>query len=273
MSDPNEPPLPLRAALELWCDPTLVEGVRARERELTEHEMSLVTERPRLVTTAELTQPAADQWMKAPPDCSRLMAAWRALEADLRDRLIREHFFLRGVMTRPTLATEAVPIPPAWAADAEFDFVSNSVSVNDTRFSGVMASRAAPEASLRAPVGSGGASLDPPARPDAPAPITMETVRSLTDDEVLTLLEDHARRVVENPDYPALDSGITKVSFMPLILRMMRARAASGELMPTLAGEAAALEKWIQQKAPSHQCPTAGAIENSLRDHYWQLKA
>jgi len=98
------------------------------------------------------------------------------------------------------------------------------------------------------------------------------TVRELSDEDVLFLLEEHARRVTESKSYPVLDPGITKVTFMPLILRKMQARAAAGELLSTLAAEAAMLENWIQEKAPSYQTPTAGTIENSLRQEYRRLK-
>jgi hypothetical protein len=78
---------------------------------------------------------------------------------------------------------------------------------------------------------------------------------------------------VEFDEFQALDPGITKVSFMPIILRKMRARAEAGAMFDTLSAEAAELERWIQDKAPSHQTPTAGAIENALRIEYKRLKA
>ena len=104
----------------------------------------------------------------------------------------------------------------------------------------------------------------------APAALRPEDLPNLSDEMVLALLEEHARRVVESPDAELFPPG--KISFMPLILRKMEARAAAGELLPELAGEAAWLAAWIKGKAPSHQTPTASTIENSLRSRYRPLK-
>ncbi|HEY8609857.1 MAG TPA: hypothetical protein VIL69_01040 [Roseomonas sp.] len=60
---------------------------------------------------------------------------------------------------------------------------------------------------------------------------------------------------------------------MPLIKRKMRHRAATGEMLPNLASEAAELAVWIGTKAVSHQVPTERAIENSLRQEYAVLRA
>ena len=98
------------------------------------------------------------------------------------------------------------------------------------------------------------------------SPLRPEDVPALSDDTILALLEEHARRVVEGPDAKFVAPG--KVSVMPLVKRKMEYRAGKGELLPDLAGEAAWLEAWIKESAPSHHTPTAGAIENSLRAVY-----
>lgn len=93
----------------------------------------------------------------------------------------------------------------------------------------------------------------------------------LDDETVLALLEENARRVAAKPDTQLFPPG--KISLMPLIRRRMEFRAGAGELLPSLAGEAAALKAWIASKVPSHQVPSAKAIENGLRSDYAALRA
>jgi hypothetical protein len=255
--------LRLREALMEWCDPILVEAVRAEERLHTAYEM-LSFRRGRLTSPEESRAARAREWHVDGNDFSKLIDAWKALERDLARRLEAGELFLTGVKLKPELTTEPQPIPGAWAADFAFDFPASVLMIRDMRFGSVTVSRNRPAAAAGPAVVAAGLSR---------AEITANNVRDLTDDEVLVLLEDHARRVVDNNEFKALDPGITKVSLMPLILRKMRARAAAGELMDSLAGEAAELETWVQEKAPSYQSPTAGAIANSLRNHYRRLTA
>jgi hypothetical protein len=262
-TDSQAGPLPLLEALVRWSEPRLVEAVRVQERRHTPHEMAQLTYLPRLCEEAELAKPPASGLMGGQTSSTPLRAAWEALERDFRARLVRGDFHLLGVQMYPHRSVEHVPIPGVWAADMKFDFCANSVRVGGPRYVAVKV--------VFGPAPAGG-QVATAGRVGSP-PITPKTVRDLSDEEVLLLLEEHARRVVEIAEYRALDPGITKVSFMPIILRQMRARAAAGKLLPTWTAEAAELAKWIQQKAPSHQVPTAGAIENSLREEYWRLQA
>lgn len=262
MSDEQPNHLRLIDALVRWGEQKLVECVRQEERKLTAYELHSFS-RPKLTPPDEWAQPSNGRWLSA-SDCTFLLAAWEALEADFARRIEIGELYLEGV--RSTTEPDAQPeaIPNAWAAELVFDFGRNTVMRGDRRYLSVTVSQTPSPWSSLDQVGS--------ERSGPPTQITETTVRELSDEEVLILLEDHARRVVESKEYQALDPGITKVSFMPLILRKMRARAAAGELFDTLSAEAGALENWIQGKAPSHQTPTAGAIENSLRNPYKLLK-
>jgi hypothetical protein len=270
-SEPDE--LPLSDALTRWTDPRLVTCVRTEERRHTPASLRDYyrgnTQQLQLCADDQLRVPRASEGWVGPPDTGKLLSAWRALERDLRLRIERGDFHLRGVCVAPRRERTRSVIESAWATDFEFDFYAGRVGVGDEAYVAVVAIRgpalltmdealAAPQPSVHSP---------------AITQITQEIVRDLSDDEVLLLLEEHARRAVENTEFKALDPGITKVSFMPLILRKMRARSAAGALLDSLGDEAAALENWIQQKAPSHQTPTAGAIRNSLRNDYHRLKA
>jgi hypothetical protein len=64
-----------------------------------------------------------------------------------------------------------------------------------------------------------------------------------------------------------------KVSFIPILRRKLQRRFELGENAPTLGAEAAALESWIKGKVDGHQTPTAGHIENELREDHRRLRA
>jgi hypothetical protein len=249
-------------ALRLWCDPGLVRAVVAAESKYTEvtiHKLG----HPNLGGA----RPARDRG--ALVDSSTLqrnhdayMFAWNALAADFRRRLVGGELFLLGVQVHPERETAHRPVPGVWAAEYEIDYETDELRVAGRRYVAVVCTRA-PPADPEAP-------RTDPGR--APSPITSEGVGDLSDEEVALLLEEHARRVVEDPEIKVLDPGITKKTFMPIILRRMRWRAEAGQMCDTLAREAAELERWIQEKAPSHQTPTAGTIENALRNEYRRLK-
>lgn len=141
----------LDALLE-WSDPDLVEAVRACERRHTASEMSSFTG-PRLVPDSQLRQPLEKEWMLGGPDYTPITGAWRRLYADFVKRLTREAFHLSGVQTRPVLTTARRPIPGVWAAECEFDFTRNVVTVGEVRFTAVTASRTAPTMPTDAPTG------------------------------------------------------------------------------------------------------------------------
>lgn len=268
MPSDERPTLRLLDALVRWSDPGLVEKVREAERQLIPYELHQV-QRPKLAPEHEWRKPTKDSW-KIPTDFTFITAAWRSLEHDFARRIELEEIYLAGVPSDEVSATEHVPIPAVWAADLVFDFERNILSRKGRHYTAIRASQH-PFPAPSAPVQHEAAT--PQASQPELGPITPETVPNLSDEEVLLLLEEHARRVIAKDELKALDPGITKVSFMPLILRKMRARAEAGELRGSLTKEAAELETWIHDKAPSHQTPTAPAIENALRDEYRRLKA
>jgi hypothetical protein len=53
----------------------------------------------------------------------------------------------------------------------------------------------------------------------------------------------------------------------------MEFRASRNLLAKTITEEAAILQGWIADRLPSHQTPTAGTIENTLRKVYGALRA
>jgi hypothetical protein len=250
-------------ALRLWCDPGLVRAVVAAESKYTEvtiHKLG----HPNLGGA----RPARDRG--ALVDSSTLqrnhdayMFAWNALAADFRRRLVGGELYLLGVLVHPERETAHRPVPGVWAAEYEIDYETDELRVAGRRYVAVVCTRT-PPADPEAP-------RTDPGR--APSPITAEGVGDLSDEEVALLLEEHARRVVENADARLLAAATIKASMMPIIRRKMQHRASTGELLETLADEAAELRRWIEAKVPSHQVPTPGAIGNALRREYRDLKA
>lgn len=262
MNSPGpEGPLTLRAALMAWCNPKLVDQARRLQQPFTAAALEMGG-RPNL----GLARPNSGEIGYYRPESyeqkiQHSEIAWRALLADWRRMLEAGSVQLLGSQTFPEPRAGLMKVNGNWAADLDFDFVNNTVSGLGQRYVAVQAwhgglpQSAAPD-------------LRGPTETDA---ITTASVRKLTDDEVLFLLEDYARRVVEDPA-----SRLTmpvKLSFMPIIMRKLRQRFSIGEAIETLAGEAEALEAWIREKAPSHQTPSAGSIENVIRVEYRRLMA
>lgn len=276
MPDPDPPEtLSLSEALVRWTDTERVEAVRREERKhiayhlhefyrIKEHWLQLTHDR-------DLRQPTRGSGWAGAPDFGSLIVAWRALGRDLVVRLVGGEFHLVGVRTAPDRTAAPRAIPGVWAADMRFDFAMDAVSIEQARYVAVRAVRGpgpGPEDEMQAD-----RTAAAPEPPSATAPLTPESVRDLTDEEVFVLLEEHARRVVQNADAQLLAPATIKVSMMPLLRHKMEHRAANGELEPSLAAEATALAAWIRTKVPSHQVPTAGAIKNALRREYQRLKA
>ena len=270
--NPGLEQLSLSETLIRWTDPHLVANIRTEERRqpaasLHQFYRTMKTW-VQILPNDDIGKGSGSGWA-GPPDIGGLLSAWKALDRDIRQRIERGEFHLSGVRVAPIRDTTRSIIESIWAADFEFDFHLGRIKIEETTYVAIVANRGRSPEPVNTFRGPPSSTLPGQARQQ----ITPETVRALSDDEVLVLLEEHARRVVENAHYKALDPGITNVTFMPLILRKMRARAAAGELHDTVRSEAAALEEWIQLKVPSHQVPTAGAIENSLRNEYRSLKA
>jgi hypothetical protein len=110
-----------------WCEPALVDAVRAAEVPFTEDQV--VAACPCSLSGAA---PAAPARMDFDPDATTHIQAglrmpWSNLMADLRARVMMSRITLTGV---PATDPQAVPasIPPSYANQYEFDFSSNTVT-------------------------------------------------------------------------------------------------------------------------------------------------
>jgi hypothetical protein len=154
-------PIPLSAALREWTDPALLGEVCRCERRYTPNELTSFPTHPILSDPADLAKPTRNSWSLGPPRFSDLIAAWRALENDLRARLTRGEFHLRGVMTQPQRTTDQVSLPGVWAADFWFDFRRDTITVDDARYVAVVATYG---------VAAGASGIDVDRRSDEAAP-------------------------------------------------------------------------------------------------------
>ena len=153
---PEAGSLPLREALERWCDPGLVEAVRAQERTFIPYELDQVGSRIQLTARSERREPSSTSWL-VDTDYTFLFAAWRDLESDLRLRISHGQIYLLGTQTKPQRRTESEVIPGAWAGDARFDFAAGAIDFGEFRFTAVICARqpfetavsAAPATALR----------------------------------------------------------------------------------------------------------------------------
>ena len=253
---------PLKDALMARAEPALVDHVRRCEERHTPFELRefyrLHSGRIRLTEPDEGSAPRHTGWVGGPPDYGRLIEAWRRLEADFR-RLLTSGVVVTGVQTRPQPLSGRQTIEAAWAADGDLDLEGNAIGVAGARFADVRISDIAPHRGV----------VEAPRASEMPL-ITSENVRELGDDEVLILLEDHARRVVER-DGPMMAPG--KISLMPIVKGKMVHRAEHGQLLEKLSYEAEWLAEWIASKVVLHQVPTAATIRKVLASDYAMLKA
>ena len=243
-----------------------------RERDYSPADLAYFTSmtgRPRLSAESELRQPGAHEGMIGTPDYGMLIAAHAELVQDFRDRMTRSEFHLRGVQTRPTLTAEARNIAGVWAAECEFDFRGNCVTVASKRFVAVAASRELAADALDDSSRAAAFAL-PGSNVSAWAP-TPTDVADLSDEIILALLKEHARRVIESPG-PKMMARIKDV-LQPLIVRRLERRAAQGLLAAMLAEEARQLQSWIGEVASWHPIPKSQTVENNIRDAYNALKA
>jgi hypothetical protein len=191
----------------------------------------------------------------------QLIVAWGALDRGFRSLIERDSLHLAGVNVTDRSNTKLEPIPGVWAADLRFDFRRNAIERRGTRY---VAIRVTPT-----PFASSDDS--PPSHPARQPQFGMKDIPDLPDDVILALLEEHAKRVVENDSAKLIGPG--KISLMPIIDRTMKYRAERGTLEPTLAAETVWLASWIQSKVPSHQAPSAKSVANALRLEYAACKA
>ena len=265
--------LSLLEALQQSCQPALVERVRSEERQLSEYELNQ-TSRVQLTPTVERRRPTSTSW-KVDTDLTNLLAAWHALENDLRQRIGAGEIYVYGVQAKPQRLTQRQLLQRAWAADMNFDFARGVIVVDDYRYTAVVCS---PHGPLAEP----GAEAMPTVEPTGEAAPTLipanELATALTDEQVAVLdavtvarlLERHAEQVVRGQAKTLLPPG--KASPMALVAAKMKDRARQGELLSTLANEAAWLSAWTAKVAPSYQTPTPKTITNKLWSLHQELR-
>lgn len=251
-------------ALKQWCDPQLISRVETEERSYSVHEMNS-TSYFQLTPQSQRQAMPRHSW-KVGADFSDLGAAWRDLKRDFRERILRGQIFLEGVQTKPERRTRPEPIPSAWAGDFQFDFAAQAISVEGLRFGAVTCSLDPPlEMASDEPIAGTQAAAQP-----IDAALMPEDVPGLSDEAILALLEEHARRVIAGPDAPLIAPG--RISLLPIIRRKMEYRAAHGQLESKLAEEADVLASWIASKVEHHQVPTAPTIAKVLGKAYAVLR-
>ena len=262
----DELPLRIREAVLRFCSGSKIEEVKKYEAYFTSAELEKFGY-PDLSGTQRPDEPKHFD-SRQMENRRRLNEAWDRVFLDFRARLERGEMVITGVKMHPRPATEHVVIPGQWATDFAFDALKSTVTLWSVRYLNVLVGEKGWFASDTAlgpePVVADFIS-------DRLPPITSENLRDLTDDEVLLLLEEHARRVAEGPDAKLIAPG--KISLMPIIHRRLRYRASLDQLEPKVTWEAAVLEAWIASRVQSHQTPTKDSIANSISKSYAALKA
>lgn len=150
----------LLGALLTWCDASLVQDLRDRERRHTEYDLSALS-RGYISRAEELRRPFEREWMLGAPDLTLVLEAWQRLERDFGRRMEAEEFYLSGVQTSPDLTTTPRPIPGVWASDCQFNFQKGTVTVANRRFVAVSASRVEAAEPATSPIAGSNASDDP----------------------------------------------------------------------------------------------------------------
>lgn len=187
-------------------------------------------------------------------------AYWLALERDLKARLADERLHLEAVPVTEDMNQAAQAIRGAFAAEFYFDFKMNTVRFKQQKFvNATLSLMPSPWAPLE--IGTTPLSRAAPAL----------KVCDLSTDQILELIEEHARRVITDPEAKLMPPG--KVSLIPLVRMKMQERALRDALEPTLKGETAWLAEWIADKAEHWDTPKAATIARSLGTTYAMLKA
>ncbi len=255
----TEKPLPLLQGVICWCDQKLIAKIIEMERPFSFVDLErdswpqLSQENERQLHDCGLRDRRAGF-------LESRHAYWAALERDLKARLADEQLHLEGVPVTQDMNQAAQAIRGALAAEFQFDFRMNSLRFKQQKFVSVTLS---PAPSPWAPLEIGTTRL-------SRAAPTLK-VCDLSTDQILELIEEHARRVIEDPEAKLMPPG--KVSLIPLIRMKMQERARHDALEPTLNGETAWLAKWIADKAEHWDTPKAATIARSLGTTYAMLKA
>ena len=256
---PQTTNLSLREALIEWCDKKRLGNVIRAERYFSESDLCS-NGRVHIAGARNLFRTEYMLGDERQLAYEELDDAWNFLVLDFRKRIEKGEIHLSGVQTRPDRRETRGVIQGVWATDFVFDFQNDVITIlGQSRYIAVLAS----EHSV-VPSGS------PEPRVPTLAQVTPELVATLDDETILGLLEEHARRVVENDAHMIFPG---KISVVPIIRRKMRYRADNQQLEPRLTDEMAWLAKWIAERIPSFQTPTPKSLANVLRGDYAACKA
>lgn len=251
--------LTLLEALNKWCDPEAILGVVRAEMLFSDGELRTLS--APILITSELRGDGRSRLLPQTGDrFTDLRIAWADLIRDFKHRIEHEEMYLDGLEPTKDMGNEREALRGALATDFDFDFLDNTVTYRGRRFLAVTASRTP---SAWAPLEIGLPTRRVDARP--------YKASDLTDEQILELLEEHAKRVLAGPDAKLIAPG--RISLMPLVAGKMRDRAAAGEMANKISHEAEWLAKWVKSKVTLHQVPSASAIERSLGKAYTGLKA
>jgi hypothetical protein len=241
-----------------WCDSALVAAIRQAEVRYAAMDLA-GTGYPVLSPVDALQKPTSTDWMAGGTNYGPLYAAWSSLEHDFRARIERSDMHLTGAAFTTEMKAQQVPIDGIWAAEFKFDWKANTLTLRKTKYVAVRASKSAPTG------GVVGQELPP-----GKWRLRVADVADLDDDVILELLEEHANRVIASKDPHFIAH--SKLSFTTLIIRKLKARHKTGEMLNTLLGEATELVRWIAAAASGHQTPKAKTIKNHISTEYSRLK-
>ncbi|MBR0648735.1 hypothetical protein GXW78_03620 [Roseomonas terrae] len=269
----NQISLPLREALLQWCFPERVEDVQEFEVYFLSQELATFGW-PNLGGASNRGQPVPLEHISREEAQTHLDNAWRALLLNFRQLLERRRIYLWGVQSRPTRGQEPVHIAGHWAADFNFDVLANTIEMGDQRFVSVRATDVLPPTS-DAPVLVAATQAAPTPNPftvgiDGRIVLATADVGLLSCEVIAALLEEHARRVVEEHGIKLLGSGV--VSLAPLVRRKFEHRVANGETMDRVGHEAQWLSDWAREVAPSYHRISQSTVESAIRVRYAELK-
>ncbi|MGE4045233.1 MAG: hypothetical protein AB7F35_10290, partial [Acetobacteraceae bacterium] len=214
----------MQDAVVRWCDQRLVNDVKTIEDRLTAIDL-LKLGYPNL-SGADPLEPK-NSYLGDNDDPKQILSEfWDLLIQDFRARVQRRELHLRGVQVAPQLTEHPVPIPNSWASDVAIHVQDGAVSISGCRYVDVVVSdRAftpAPASRVQTPTSQ---------------QITVEQVPDLPDDVLVKLLEEYVRRGVEQPSFKLSP---LKIKVMPLLIRKMHHRAATGAICDRVSREAAA---------------------------------
>ncbi|WP_431266833.1 hypothetical protein [Dankookia sp. P2] len=285
--------LPLREALVKWADPSLVEAVKAEERRMTANQIGDLFHYSLLSDPGDLRKISPNEWLMAQPDYDPLFSAWKRLKRDLIARLNQERLFVRGVPIKPARGTRHEPLPGVWAASFEMNFDDNTITIDEALYGAVEVSEVKFASSSLGQDRSGtspghkadqdhgyggpaGGSTVPAISYSSEAiaervlqQITPEQAATLLPDTVAALLEAHAEHVRVGLRVELAPPG--KASPLALAASMMKHRAITGALRPTLTEETDCLEDWLKKSAPSYSPLGSKRMQNALGSLYRTL--